>query len=113
MSKLKSLSQTHGKVEGVRPTTLDQIWGDTGMSKYGTFDAAVYRAQLSEMTKADIRVHARKMGIVPIDNREMLTKSLMRQFNLHVANYNRPQQNISPALKTVPKEVLDILAEGK
>jgi hypothetical protein len=28
--KVTELNQAHGKVEGPEPTTLDQIWGDTG-----------------------------------------------------------------------------------
>ena len=39
--KLESLSQTHGKEE-FKPTTLDQIWGDTGISKYGTLNEDEY-----------------------------------------------------------------------
>ena len=34
-------SQTHGKVE--TPNSLDQIWGDTGISKYGTLNLEEYK----------------------------------------------------------------------
>ena len=47
--KLQSLSQTHGKEEGnFKPTTLDQIWGDDGVSKYGTLNEAEYIKKIDE-----------------------------------------------------------------
>ena len=38
---LEDLSQAHGKEEKFVPTTLDQIWGDEGLSKYGTMEESV------------------------------------------------------------------------
>jgi hypothetical protein len=37
-NKLEELSETNAKVEDFKPTSLDQIWGDRGTSKYGTLD---------------------------------------------------------------------------
>ena len=40
-NNLKNLSQTHGKTEEkekYEPTTLDQVWGDEGLSVYGTMN---------------------------------------------------------------------------
>ena len=47
---VKNMSQTHAKQE-FQPTTLDQIWGDTGSSTYGTMDEEVYakRVDVYEM----------------------------------------------------------------
>ena len=37
------MKQIHGKKESAsKPTTLDQIWGDTGSSTYGTLEESVY-----------------------------------------------------------------------
>ena len=81
----KSLSQTHGKEEKkTRPTTLDQIWGDTGLSKYGTMDEAAYAEEISSMSKSDLQAHASTVGIIPIDNREMLSQRLIREFRKHI-----------------------------
>jgi hypothetical protein len=38
VKNIGELSQTHGKLEGKEYRSLDQIWGDTGISKYGTND---------------------------------------------------------------------------
>ena len=108
----KSLSQTHGKEERkTRPTTLDQVWGDTGLSKYGTMDEASYAEEISSMNKSDLQAHASTVGIIPIDNREMLSQRLMREFKKHVASYNTPvEKKRSIQLSKAAKA---ILAEGR
>ena len=54
-SKLQGLSQAHGKDETkeFQPTTLDQVWGDTGLWKYNTMNEDEYKDQLKQMSKAD------------------------------------------------------------
>ena len=108
----KSLSQTHGKEEaGTRPTTLDQVWGDTGLSKYGTMDESTYAEEISSMSKSDLQAHASTVGIIPIDNREMLSQRLMREFRKYVASYNAPIER-KRGIK-LSKEAKAILAEGR
>ena len=47
--KLESLSQAHGKEERkYKPTTLDQIWGDDGLAKYGTHDQQEYEDKIRQ-----------------------------------------------------------------
>ena len=108
----KSLSQTHGKEEKrTRPTTLDQIWGDTGLSKYGTMDEKAYAEEISSMSKSDLQAHASTVGIIPVDNREMLSQRLMREFRKHVASYNTPREKKRGV--TLSKSAKAILAEGR
>ena len=80
VKKVEEMSQTHGKEEKPLSTTLEQIWGDTGITKYGTFDENEYAEELKNMTKSDIQAHANKLGLVPIDNRTELVKRLMKEF---------------------------------
>jgi len=114
-TKVENMSQTHGKVEKPLYTTLEQIWGDTGITRYGTFDEDEYAEELRNMTKSDIQAHANKIGLVPIDNRVELTKRLMKEFVYHKSRYstipadiqvNNIEANLSP-------EVRKILNEGK
>ena len=108
----KSLSQTHGKEETkTRPTTLDQIWGDTGVSKYGTMDESTYAEEISSMSKSDLQAHASTVGIIPIDNREMLSPRLMREFKKYVASYNTPVEKKRGV--ALSKAARAILAEGR
>ena len=108
-NKLDSLIQTHAQVES--PRTLDQVWGDTGESKYKTLDLTEYQKYLKELTKSDLQAHAIKVGLIPIDNRETLVKRLEKEFNKHVSLY-RPAPKTKNDIK-LTKTTKDILAEGR
>jgi oligoribonuclease NrnB/cAMP/cGMP phosphodiesterase (DHH superfamily) len=108
-NKLDSLIQTHAQVES--PRTLDQVWGDTGESKYKTLDLTEYQKYLKELTKSDLQAHAIKVGLIPIDNREVLAKRLEKEFNKHVSLY-RPAPKTKNDIK-LSKTAKDILAEGR
>src|SRR6266404_4317918 len=91
-SKLESMTQTHGKEETFKPTTLDQIWGDSGLSKYNTMVEDEYVKFMKSLGKSDLHNHANKVGIVPIEDTERLYKRLLHEFRLHVASYRFPTQ---------------------
>jgi hypothetical protein len=110
--KVKDLSQTHGKVDDFTPTTLDQIWGDDGTSKYGTLNEGEYLNKLNAMTKSDIYLHASKLGIVPVDDRSRLKKTLLNDFKKHVAKFKMPTQS-DDSQEQLPKNIREILEEGK
>lgn len=88
--KITEMSQTHGKVESPRPTFLDQIWGETGLSKYKTLDEQEYLVFVKGLTKVDLHSHSMKLGILPIDDRESLTQKLLKEFRKHVLAYTVP-----------------------
>ena len=71
---LDELSQSHGKEENVQPTSLDQIWGDTGISKFKTLDRDEYESQLNDMNKSDLQTHATKVGLVLLMTLKCLKK---------------------------------------
>ena len=111
--KLGDIKQVHGKVETkFVPTTLDQIWGDDGTSLYGTVDLETYQSRIFDMNMSDLHAHASKVGIIPVDNRNMLTDRLLREFTQHVSAYRKPitaeNENIN-----IPDKVKKILAEGR
>ena len=43
------------------------------------------------MAKVDLQSHASKVGIIPVDNREVLATRLIREFKKHVTLYKQPQ----------------------
>ena len=111
--KLKSLSQTHGKEEtSFKPTTLAQIWGDDGVSKYGTLDEKEYVNRVNDMHFSDLRTHAVDIGLVPIDDRELLTKRVVSEFRRHCNEYTVPKDH-QENVEDVDEEVRKILEEGK
>ena len=111
--KLKNLSQAHGKDESLQPTTLDQIWGDTGISVYRTMDENVYRQEIDALNKSDLQSHASKRGLVPVDDRRLLTGRLMTEFRKHVNQYRVPKDTIDNSHENLDPSVRKTLEEGR
>jgi hypothetical protein len=109
--KIEDLSQTHGKLEDIKYTSLEQIWGDTGISKYKTTNIEEYISFLNEMNKSDLQTHANKIGLVPIDNRETLTKRLVSEFRKYVSTFKMPNDRNNSI--DLDKKSKDVLAEGR
>jgi len=110
--KVENLQQIDGKKEEFVPTTLDQVWGDDGTSKYSTVDEEKYLNSLNELTHTDLQAHATKVGVIPVNNRDMLTNRLLKEFRGHVNQYKKPT-SVNQKIPEVSKEVRDILSEGK
>jgi len=107
--KLDKLHQTHGKIEN--PVTLDQIWGDSGKSKYGTLDPEKYSEYLTNLNKTDLQAHAVKIGLMPIDDRTSLCLRLKREFLKYSSQYT-VKKNIQTN-KPLSKAAKDTLSEGR
>ena len=111
-AKKQEMQQTHAKEEKFQPTTLDQIWGDTGLTKYGHLDQAKYEQELKAMTKSDIQSHAHFVGIIPIDNREQLEKRLVMEFQKYACSFAKPSTT-QKSHPEISEEGLRILREGR
>ena len=110
---LESLSQTHGKDEKkIQATTLDQLWGDTGHTKYGTTDVNEYVRQIDDMNKSDLQSHARFIGFVPIDDRVTLTTKLVSEFKKYVSGFLKPTHQPLPN-GPASNKIKKILSEGR
>ena len=108
------MNQTDGMVQGDNhePSSLDQVWGDDGTSKYKTLDIDTYEKVLANMSKSDLKNEAIRVGLLPIDNMDQLRARLVREFNTHVASYKKPSQS-SGKIQVYDEEVMKILGEGK
>ena len=109
---MKSLSQTHGKKETFEPSTLDQVWGDKGDGKYETDNDVHYESSIRQMNLTDLQMHATQVGLIPVQNREVLTKRLVKEFQKHWNSYRKPLIN-KRNLGELPQSVKDTLAEGR
>ena len=110
---LSEMDQTHGKTEiEYEPSTLEQVWGNDGLETYGTNDEVKYLETLNGMAKVDMQEHATKVGLIPIDNIEILKGRLVKEFKKHVNAYRRPKVVPGRDIK-LSKAVKDILGEGK
>tara|TARA_B100000287_G_scaffold58521_2_gene51420 strand:- start:1281 stop:1700 length:420 start_codon:yes stop_codon:yes gene_type:complete len=111
---LNELNQTHGMVDKQKyePTTLDQVWGDDGLSKYNTMDPTEYAQRVNAMGLADLKNEAIRVGLLPVDNTDQLRDRLKNEFMGHVNSYRKPLHN--PKKPFIPSdEVTDILKEGR
>ena len=113
--RVKDMTQTHAmeEKESFQKTTLDQIWGDTGFSKYGTQDEQEYLSSIKGMNRSDLHSHAVKYGILPVDNRELLTTRLLREFKKYLLAYKKPSKSQTKGDKKTSKKASSILAEGR
>jgi len=115
-NNLKNLSQTHGKTEEkekYEPTTLDQVWGDEGLSVYGTMNEEEYQKQLDEFNRTDLQSHASKIGVVPLDDRNRLTKTLMGEFRKHVSKFRKPSEAEKQIEEDTHAKVRKLLSDGR
>ena len=110
---IEDMEQAHGKEETLQPTTLDQVWGDDGVSKYGTFSKAEYQEHIDNLNKTDLQQHAVKLGIVPVRERARLTKNLMTAFDQHCSKYTKPSEANAGDPTNIDEETLKILSEGR
>lgn len=114
MKKQRNTETTHGKTPNFQKSTLEQVWGDTGLSKYKTLDLEEYKASLKGMSKSDLQAHAANVGVLPKDDTELLSKKLIKEFCGHAAGFKRPSSPATPKNGNVPSKVAAaILSEGR
>ena len=115
-AKAKEMIQTHAmeEKEEFEKTTLDQVWGDEGLSKYSTLEEEDYLDQIRFMNRSDLHSHAITIGILPIDNRDILVARLTREFRKHVLSYQKPKRKTSAKGKArLSSKARRVLSEGK
>lgn len=110
--KINALKEVNAKVETFKPSTLDQIWGGTGTTKYGTNNLEEYEAKLKGMNQTDLHAHARYLGIMPDSNYDLLRRKLRQAFLEHTNGYRVPSTPASKPI-TASDAVKKILAEGR
>ena len=114
-AKAKGMIQTHAmeEKEEFEKTTLDQVWGDEGLSKYSTLGEEDYLDQIRFMNRSDLHSHAITIGILPIDNRDILVARLTREFRKHVLSYQKPKKKtIAKGKARLSEKARRVLSEG-
>ncbi len=111
--KLNETIEIDGRADTKRPTSLDQIWGADGLSKYGTMDLDEYESKLNDMMMVDLQNHARDVGLRPDVEAGVLRGRLINEFKKHVASYKGASSRAySPTPKSVPSHIQKILKVG-
>jgi hypothetical protein len=110
----KNMLQIHGKEETVKrqPSSLDEILGET-LSVYTANSSDEYRGQLAEMNMTDLQAHAYKIGLVPTQDRKVLTDRLVQEFAKWNSRYgsNTIQSKIK-SVEDLDDKAKKILREG-
>ena len=110
----KDMLQIHGKEETVKrqPSSLDEILGET-LSIYTANGSDEYRGQLTEMNMTDLQAHAYKIGLVPTQDRKVLTDRLVKEFIKWNSRYgsNVATGNIK-SVEDLDAQAQKILREG-
>ena len=112
-TKLEALKQTHGKdAEAFEITTLDQLFGSSDTTRFGTTDETVFSDKLRAMTRADLENFARRHGSVIVESSDRIRNELMKVFRNYVSLLQKPATK--PVQKmTVSSEVQQILNQGR
>lgn len=107
----KTMIETHGKVEG-EPTMLEQVWGFNESARFGTINEAEYKESIEKMNRPELEDHARRVGVVIVENTARLKSKLLDEFRNYVTYLRRPKAQAKQPVKISP-EVAKILAEGR
>ncbi len=110
---IMDLQQLDGKLynkKGVR--SIDELLG-LHTTPYNTHDVKEYELQLDHMNTSDLQTHAVKVGVLPKEDRRILIKTLIRQFQLANSSQLNTAQPINLTNKKLTQETIDILAEGR
>jgi hypothetical protein len=112
-AKTAKVMECHGKVETTQPTRLEQIWGGFNeMARYGTTDEGVYSAEVTEMNRSDLEAHARKVGVVIVEDSARLRDKLISEFRNYITYLNKPA-TVAKKPEAPSEAVRKILAEGR
>ena len=112
ITQLSELNQMDGRLaaKDTVPTTLDSLFGSTGMGKYTTIDENSYANQLESYNVAELRNHAINIGLIPIASVPRLKKQLLvefRKFSLGVKNPTKPvSKQLSPEKQKLGLSIL-------
>lgn len=113
-SKLDTFSETDGKVEKFKPTTIDQLLGDKGLWRYNTLDEDEYTTFLDSLSVVQLKEHAQEHGLLPNDNLGLLKRKLISEFRIFASQYQHPAPtNVSEPLKKVDPRAEKIMQAGR
>ena len=110
----KEMLQIHGKVEKnqKQPSSLDEILGET-LSIYTANSSEQYRGQLAEMNMTDLQAHAYKIGLIPTQDRKVLSDRLVNEFIKWNSRFQSPDSNVNiQSITELDNKAQKILREG-
>jgi hypothetical protein len=113
-NSLNELTQITGKISTNQPTTLDQIWGESGMSKYGNLTEEEYKEKINEFSRNELEIHARQIGVIVSEETDRLRNELLKEYRIFKQSLSIPYTSLGKNNKeTVDKLADAVLKEGR
>ena len=107
------LIQQDGKLYNKKNVkSLDELLGEE-VGKYSTSNIKEYESMLDTMNTSDLQRHAISVQILPKEDRKLLVKLLLKQFQINNSVKLNKAKEIPISQKPISQEVLDILSEGR
>jgi 1-aminocyclopropane-1-carboxylate deaminase/D-cysteine desulfhydrase-like pyridoxal-dependent ACC family enzyme len=108
--------QIHGKDESSLPSnvtsSLDEILGER-LSIYTAKNSEEYRRHLAEMNMTDLQAHAYKIGLIPTQDRKVLSDRLVNEFIKWSSRFQSPDSNVNiQSITELDNKAQKILREG-
>lgn len=110
------IMQIHGKDESSLPSnissSLDEILGEK-LSIYTAKSKDEYRGQLAEMNMTDLQAHAYKIGLIPTQDRKVLSDRLVNEFIKWNSRFQSQDSNVNiKSITELDNKAQKILREG-
>jgi len=109
MIKMQQADGKQYNKKGVK--SIDELLGES-VRKYDTHDIKEYEAKLNRMNTSDLQRHAISVQVLPKENRTLLIKLLLKQFQINNSGYVKSPPAVGTE-KPISQAVIDILAEGR
>ena len=97
------------------PRTLDALFGDNGMSKFGTVNQEEFEDKLESLSvnKIDIEQYATNHGLRSNGNVNELKRKLLAMFQSHVNQFKNLKVVDTLPKKVNTKELRKLMADGR
>lgn len=111
--KITEFQQADGKVYNkYKVTSIDELLGKRS-GKYEHSNVEDYAEYLKNMNVSDLQAHATRVGIMPNQDRNVLTKRLIKEFTVTNSGFYGTVQPQAVTQKPVSDDVLKILSQGR
>lgn len=106
-------AQLDGKLYNKRGVkTLDELLGEK-VERYQHKTVEDYKNFLDDLNLTDLQEHATKVGVLPKEDRNVLIKVLIKQYELVTSDYFNVVERQSNFPKKISKNTEKILGEGR
>lgn len=114
MPRKSNKIQAHGKkvTETFQPSNLDEIVMGSKAQVYATQDLNEYIAYLRSLDLADLKIHARKVGLIGSTNRVQVERELISRFRAHIFSAP-PKKNAKKYGLKEDQELYKLLESGR